>query len=67
MWLRDFLGQDLQRKGFPTRIFTYGYPSQLTVDGNTDTLRQYAERLLTELMRLRRQQCEVRNDTYIQI
>lgn len=50
MWLRDALGQDLQRRGLETHVLTYGYRSRLIEAGNAAGIEDYGKALLNELM-----------------
>jgi hypothetical protein len=59
MWLRDWLGQDLQNRECGARIFTYGYPSKLVEGGRDITLNEYALRFLMSLVDAREKQFKV--------
>lgn len=47
LWLRDLLPQAVPG----ARVFTYGYPSQLFFSKSMASLRDYAQRLLSSLMK----------------
>jgi len=60
MWLRDWLGPDLQQQERDARIFTFGYPSKVVERGRDTNNSEYAHNYLSNLAYARKPQLEVR-------